>query len=757
MLELFDINKNQYIQDANFWETVDKYDFDTFNGISFVSNLQFVEKYLLPRFKQINLILGLSDNGKNPIGQFLQGILEQRADYANKINLSDQLKKRVLNGTLTFKFTKKADNLIHSKFYLLENNDYYSCFIGSMNLTSTAVNKNHEMLTYFHNLTTDDLYKMFEKSWINNWRGASEYLDAKHLSGILTGKLTAKQIAVNMYHDSTDMLSNAEKADKSIYIVNKDEIKQFAKQNTQNFDDLDMPTKITVMQTAKIFGDSGALRQQKTLHDVPTQLIQVKQQLQYATEKDNAKKEVLSDIDLYPKPILTYNSDLDQLYSAPKLGDNVHLSEFTADKPTISDVKLFIDIVNEYQSSKLRGEGLPAFTFLLYLFESPWIWKIRQIYGLLGTVKRPEDVPIGTVLIGAGKTGKSTLGNNLASKLTGIINPIEVGDDNNNNGIAYFGNDSMQNKNVQKFVNNYMRTNGPVSPILLDDIRTDYFTRPYFIAMIKSLANRRTENAVMPVMIYTTNLNDEKSDTYISNAAEVTRRLLYLGFESPFKADQDHYINAILAKANNHLFNYVQLKLIDFFKNISDETAHRIERDYLYPIKAVLTVIFKEYNLYSDIQSYFEATYDYNITRGKADWRNLVESATYRKLINFVDNGRIANFPKEIFKQISDNSRDSNGSSVMKRYFRNLPRKYEISSLLTESGFDVNVENFDKYMGFPVLKSLYEDKAGITAAKIKDVERRKDQEMQARIIADALIRHDEKKKHRLFSWFHHDK
>lgn len=116
MLEIFNINKNQYIQDADFWETVDKYDFDTFNGISFVSNLHFVEKYLLPRFKQINLILGLSDNGQNPIGQFLQGILEQRVDYANKINLSDQLKKRVLNGTLTFKFTKKADNLIHSKF-----------------------------------------------------------------------------------------------------------------------------------------------------------------------------------------------------------------------------------------------------------------------------------------------------------------------------------------------------------------------------------------------------------------------------------------------------------------------------------------------------------------------------------------------------------------------------------------------------------------------------------------------------------------
>lgn len=754
MLEIFDITKQQYTQNANFWELIDKYEFDTFNGISFVSNLHFVEKYLLPRFKQINLILGLSDNGKNPIGQFLQGILDQRVDYATKINLSDQLKKRVLDGTLTFKFTKKADNLIHSKFYLLTNTDSYSCFIGSMNLTNAAVNKNHEMLTYFHNLQTDNLYNIFKTSWNNNWQNASEYLDAKHLSGILTEKSDAKQIAVNVYHDSTDMLSNTDKSDKNIYIVDKDDVKQFADQNTQNFDNLDMPTKITVMQTAKIFGDSGALRQQKTLDTVPKQLIQVKQQLQYATEKDNAKKEVLSDIDLYPKPILTYNTELNQLYSAPKLGDDIHLTEFTANKPTTNDVKLFIDIVNEYQSSKLRGEGLPAFTFLLYLFESPWIWKIRQIYGLLGTVKRPEDVPIGTVLIGSGKTGKSTLGNNLASKLTGIINPIEVGDDNSNNGIAYFGNDSRQSKNVQKFVDNYMRTNGPVSPILLDDIRTDYFTKPYFIAMIKSLANRRTENAVMPVMIYTTNLNDEKSNVYVSNAAEVTRRLLYLGFESPFKADQDPYINAILANANNHLFNYVQLKLARFFKNISDETAHQIEQDYLYPIKTVLATIFKEYGLYSNIQSYFETSYDYNVTRGKADWRNLVESATYRKLINFVDNGKIANFPKEIFKQISDNSRDSNGSNVMKRYFRNLPRQYEISSLLTESGFDVNVTNFDKYMGFPVLRSLYEDKSGITASRAKDVERRKDQEMQAKIIADALIEHDKKKKRGLFGWFH---
>lgn len=85
MVEIFDINRTEYNSEANFWQLCDLQKFDTFNGISFVSNLKFIERYLLPRFKKINLVLGLSDNGKNPIGQFMQGILDTQADMAKKI------------------------------------------------------------------------------------------------------------------------------------------------------------------------------------------------------------------------------------------------------------------------------------------------------------------------------------------------------------------------------------------------------------------------------------------------------------------------------------------------------------------------------------------------------------------------------------------------------------------------------------------------------------------------------------------------
>lgn len=748
MVEVFDLNKNEYKEDANFWQLCDLQNFDTFNGISFVSNLRFVERFLLPRFKQVNLILGLSDNGKNPIGQFMQGILEQRADYAEKINLSDELKKRILDGTLNFKFTKKADALIHSKFYLLTNDSSYSCFIGSMNLTNNAVNKNHEMLTYFSGSKSDDRYVMFDKAWQNNWNMASEYLDAKHLSGIYHNK-KQDQIAVSVYHDSAQMLSNsADETQKNVYLVDKDEVKNYHDENVKHFDDLDTQSKITVMQTAKIFGDAGALRQKKTLENVAPDLIDVEQKLLYVNRRQTNEEKAKSDLDLYPSPILTYNQDLGAIYTAPRLNDNVHLTRLEAGKPSYDDTKIFIDIVNEYQTSKLSGEGQQACNYLLYLFETPFLWKIRQMFDASGTIKAREDVPIGAILIGNGKTGKTTLGAKLSKRLIGENDFVNAGN-------TYFG-PSQKDSNLSKFVSRYLRTGGPISPIIIDDADTAYFTKTYFASSVKDISNDSDNMDPVPAVIYTTNLTDANSNARISNKPELLRRLYYLGFESPFKANQDKYANDLLERANDKLFKYVQVQLNDFFSDISVETEAKIEKDYLYPVKTILKKILTEYGLFDQVEKYFDANYNYILTSGKRDWQTLVESATYQKLINFVDNGKTANFPKELFKQLSNSLNHDNGSTVMKRYFNNLPQEYEISANVTESGFDVNVERFDKYMRTPVLKKLYEDRSGITKQKQKEQEHKQDLDYTTEAIVKALKINNEmnaKKKHHLFGWF----
>lgn len=748
MVEVFDLNKNTYEPNANFWQLCDLQKFDTFNGVSFVSNLKFVERFLLPRFDCINLILGLSDNGKNPIGQFMQGILEQRADYAEKINLSDELKERILDGRLNFKFTKKADALIHSKFYLLTNENSYSCFVGSMNLTNSAVNKNHEMLTYFTGMRDDAHYAMFNNAWQNNWNSASEYLDAKHLSGIYHDK-KQDEIAVSIYHDSTQMLSNStDDNQKNVYLVDKEEVKNYHDENVKHFDDLDTQSKITVMQTAKIFGDRGSLRQKKTLENVAPDLIDVKQKLLYVNRKQTDQEKAKSDLDLYPSPIMTYNQDLGAIYMAPRLDDNIHLTKLESYKPTYEDTKIFVDIVNEYQTSKLAGEGQQACNYLLYLFETPFLWKIRQMYDASSTIKAREDVPIGAILIGNGKTGKTTLGAKLTKSLIGETDFVKAGN-------TYFG-PSQNDSHLSKFVSRYLRTGGPISPIIIDDADTAYFTKTYFASSVKDIANDSDNMDPAPAVIYTTNLTDDESNARISNKPELLRRLYYLGFESPFKAGQDKYANDLLSRANDKLFKFVQLRLNDFFSDVSVELEQKIEDDYLYPVKTILKEILTEYDLFDQVEKYFNANYNYIMASGKRDWKTLVESATYQKLINFIDNGKTANFPKELFKQLSNSLNRDNGSTVMKRYFHNLPEEYEISANITESGFDVDVARFDEYMGTPILKKLYEDKAGITEQKLKEKEHQRDLDYTTDAIVKALQVNNElnaKKKHHLFGWF----
>lgn len=755
MVEIFDINRTEYNSEANFWQLCDLQKFDTFNGISFVSNLKFIERYLLPRFKKINLILGLSDNGKNPIGQFMQGILDNQADMAKKIYFSDELKKRILDGTLTFRFTKKANELIHSKFYLLTNDNSYSCFIGSMNLTDQAVNKNHEMLAYFTGNKSDNKYQIFNEAWNNNWKQASEYLDATKLSGIYHDQEPEK-IEVSVYDNAVDMLSNTDKDAKNVYVVDKQDIKDYKNKNLKHFRDLDTGAKIALTQTVKITGDSGALRQNKTLENIAPELITVKQKLAYVGNSKKQENKVDSDLELFPQPIMTYNQDLDAIYTSPKLGDDMHMDRLKKPELTFDNVSIFPDIVNEYETSKLQGEGQQAFNFLLYLFESPFLWKIRQMYEASSSVKAREDVPIGAILIGNGRTGKSQLGAELARRLVGENSFVGSGNE-------YFGNPSRKNQNLSKFVQNYLRTAGPISPLLVDDTATEYFTKDYFISAIKDIANDKNMSHPAPAVIYSTNLDQTEKDVRITNKPEVMRRMYYLGFESPFKANQDKYINNLLERAegNHQLFDYVQFELNKFFSNVDEGTERKIEKDYLYPVKTILIEVFKKFDLYNEIAPYFKANYDFIMSSGKRDWETLVESATYRKYINFVNGGKIANFPKEMFKQLSNNSRNDNGTTVMKRYFNNLPRKYEISSNVSEAGFDVNVDNFDKYIGYPVLQKLYEDKSGITAEKqnsqmLKDAvqsavqgtlqELNKEKENQE-------LNKEKPKKHGFFSWF----
>lgn len=139
MLSIYDLNNQVMLKDSDFFSLTNG--FDTFSGVSFVSSFKILEKELLPRFKNIKLILGMEDQ---KTGQSLNQLFDISRRVKEIKNASDEFMKRISDGTLQLHFTK--DHLFHSKYFILENENKFAIFNGSMNLTNKAIHDNYEML-----------------------------------------------------------------------------------------------------------------------------------------------------------------------------------------------------------------------------------------------------------------------------------------------------------------------------------------------------------------------------------------------------------------------------------------------------------------------------------------------------------------------------------------------------------------------------------------------------------------------------------
>ena len=756
-LQILDRGKNKLYSDGNFWELSRKGENNCFYGVSFVSSIKFIEEKLLPFYQDIELILGLSDNGNNSIGQRMQELMDKRVSWVNYVenNLESEFAKRILDGSLRLRFTK--DKLIHSKVYLMENKEQntYQCFTGSMNLTETAVSKNFEQLIWDYGSKNDDLYQLYKQMYDDIKKNSATYLDSKRLKGFLV-KDNSKQTQLNVYTDSINMLSNSADTDEKVNFPS-DEVKVYLNDTTKEIQNGNLGKKeaVTVNQTIKLFTELGNLRKEKTLKKATSEILNLNQIIEYQeNSKKSSKKK--SDVDYFPKPALIWNNEFEKLFTAPKVGEGGQALKQVSlsDEELKEKLQLFCDIVNEYDTYKLSGEGWQTLGFLLYLYEAPFIWRVRDLYDLADKSKHREDVPIAVALIGQGKTGKSTLGRRLAAKLTGALNFTGSGEFEERNKYV--------NKAISDVINEYLQTSGPVSPLMIDDVRPDLTTRQYFEDMIKRNSNSIT--GPMPTAIFTMNKEDD-SKGVVSNRHEIARRIWFLSFESSFKGNSkegDLKVDELLNRADSDLYYLCQQLLEEYFKDISEEDAIKIQADFLYPIKKILKDLLVKYDLFQEIEKFFEKdNYDYALYRGKSDWHMLIEQVKEPDDFSFIEsNGKLqAQFNKQAFNKLSDGTNKNNGSSQMGLYYNNLPRKYEISdsSKYGTSGFMIDVDNFDKWMGEPVLRKKYEDTHGITDKKEKEEENYRQAKMQAQIqmdlqkdlvkqVVDAMDERNKKKK-----------
>ena len=751
MLDILDYTKQTLVTDADFWKFADEHiqKPTEFRGVSFVSSIKFIEKYLLPRYQSVTLILGLSDNGTASIGQRMAQLTDRNkfVKYGYE-NQKSEFTKRILDGTLKLYFTKQE--LIHTKLYLLTNDHDYLALSGSMNLTEAALHYNVEQLAGDYGSRETQLYQCHQQMFADNFNRAATYLDAKKMAGFIKAK-NAEQLQINVYTDTADMLKNKDDGQKDVVVLPAEDVKKYRAdhESDEEMKQLSAREKLSVIQTVKLFGNAGYKKRQ--LNNIGQDLYKLTQVVKHVSKNNTTAGKIEHEEDLYPKPVLFYNNG--QLFEAPRIGDKVKSTVIKSDLTGAAlkeQLQLFSDIAHEYDNYKEVGEGWQACDFMCFLFEAPWLWKIRNMYEMSPSGKSREDVPLGVALIGQGRTGKSTLGKRFAAKLTGSGNFLDGGVFDPKN---YALGKSNINMTITNVLNDYMYS-GPVNPMMIDDISPDLTTRPYFDRFIKEITNNRNLTQPLPSFIFTMNRREGDSKSQFSLKPEIMRRLWYLSFESTFageESEREKKLNDLLGRANDRLYRYCQVELAKFFDDVSPATEEQIEKDFLYPIKHVLKQAMEQFEMFDQVKDYFKENYDYSLFVGRNDWTMLINQAEIGTDIMFVkQDGRLkAQINKQLFNKVSDNTARNSGSMLMDRYFQYLPRKYRISYQHTSTGFIVDVKNFDHWLNSDTLEQRYNGSEVARNARKVDTEAR----MSEAIAKLTEMQEKQNQRHHLFGWF----
>lgn len=751
MLDILDYTKQTLVTDADFWKFADEHiqKPTEFRGVSFVSSIKFIEKYLLPRYQSVTLILGLSDNGTASIGQRMAQLTDRNkfVKYGYE-NQKSEFTKRILDGALKLYFTKHE--LIHTKLYLLTNDHDYLALSGSMNLTEAALHHNVEQLAGDYGSRETQLYQCHQQMFADNFNRAATYLDAKKMAGFIKAK-NAEQLQINVYTDTADMLKNKDDGQKDVVVLPAEDVKKYRAdhESDEEMKQLSAREKLSVIQTVKLFGNAGYKKRQ--LNNIGQDLYKLTQVVKHVSKNNTTAGKIEHEEDLYPKPVLFYNNG--QLFEAPRIGDKVKSTVIKSDLTGAAlkeQLQLFSDIAHEYDNYKEVGEGWQACDFMCFLFEAPWLWKIRNMYEMSPSGKSREDVPLGVALIGQGRTGKSTLGKRFAAKLTGSGNFLDGGVFDPKN---YALGKSNINMTITNVLNDYMYS-GPVNPMMIDDISPDLTTRPYFDRFIKEITNNRNLTQPLPSFIFTMNRREGDSKSQFSLKPEIMRRLWYLSFESTFageESEREKKLNDLLGRANDRLYRYCQVELAKFFDDVSPATEEQIEKDFLYPIKHVLKQAMEQFEMFDQVKDYFKENYDYSLFVGRNDWTMLINQAEIGTDIMFVkQDGRLkAQINKQLFNKVSDNTARNSGSMLMDRYFQYLPRKYRISYQHTSTGFIVDVKNFDHWLNSDTLEQRYNGSEVARNARKVDTEAR----MSEAIAKLTEMQEKQNQRHHLFGWF----
>ncbi|NRO37621.1 phospholipase D family protein [Lactobacillus helveticus] len=679
MLTIYDLKNNVMLKQPDFFKLVEG--FDTFEGVSFVGSFKIIEQELLPRFNQINLILGMEDQktGKN---------LNQLLNVSNKVqqllSVSSDFLERIEDQTLQLKFTK--DELFHSKYFIVENDTDFIIFNGSMNLTQKALKHNHEMLWMYYgkknNIQDLKIYEEHQKLFKKNFEEDSvDYLDRKIINN-LYGK-TKKQITAIIADEVVD------KVQQNIVEVNPEDSIKVTKDAQRKEQTYELHPEIVQKVAKELFTEKGNKRrnEEKVREEI--------KQIIYQDFDDSSQNRVIKASELYPKLIWAYQDN--EIITEDSNTNLFHTLNTNLDLVTKDDVRTFIRIIESFRLNKVKDESHQALSAFIYLMTAPMIWKIREIYRKSNFSKSADQIPLSMVLIGRGTTGKTLLVRDYFKKFIGdtshSIQYTEIND----------GNASRTDKAV-RFLDNYLHSARFISPMIVDELNSNFLHSKVALNAIKQWSN--TITGIHNINIFAMNHNAGSKE--INNLEEITKRVYYLSFEAPWLPTNQQEINynILINDNNDHIYRYVVSELNKRLINLTGEEEAKLIDDYLSLTKDILTKLIQKYGYYDRLKDLLGSNYDYKIDRNRITWKMLILDDHYEHIAFTDGDDKYFHVSKAIFNDFKANGYE-NINQTLDNYFNMFPREAGIAIEQYGNGMRLDIDKFDKFIDEPLIRNHY--------------------------------------------------
>ena len=636
------ITHNGKVVDLSIEEIFSSDKYNQFIGVTFSISSSFMNDYL-SGFDKLELIVGIQEY------RVQEGANTAAKAIAAKIAKDLNNKPTELYSGLTTDFRKKIDKKtvellvplsfsIHSKFYLLKNNETRErrIILGSANLSEQAFDKRYNQFENIIIVDNDPLYDIYLDYYLNSLRPITTNYFPKELL-----KINAEKLKKLTESDATNL-------DEVIFLDNEDirKIKERAVEET--IDTIKEKINLGIIPV-DILEEMRNIQDDKSNQVRAEKEIEKNEDIAYSLTKESIsprskpakikgqnlirnmirkviKVEIYEDEDnSLPKRPLMINKpeernisknitglfvqselDKDTLQPVGKRADSQEI------KKGLETINALIKSFEKYTIKYDVSYGARIFEAILYTFTSPFIFEIKNY---ARSEEERNDIPSFLFLGGIPGSGKSSLLKILA-RFTEQPGPI-----------LYDAIVPTSSRKHSQTINALYKWFGEtnVAPILIDELPNDFFSnQKYGNELIVNCSNLSSYNLrPAPTLIGTTN-----ADGYTLEE-RANRRSYYLKIDNKFdeleREESTLVYNEVYSKVDSPLFyDFV----IRFAERLSDDSltwanfgdAGKI--DFLYHSREIFKEYYEESNL--PLPIYFPLTrYDDTKETNKEKWKKL--------------------------------------------------------------------------------------------------------------------------------------